>query len=285
MRHSNKNKGNALTEFIIVAGVLVPAVLVIPSLGKISDVNLATIEASRYAVWERTVSDSGVKTDEQLEVEIRNRFFTDQNLLILSEREEVLESDTSANAFWRSVHNSSSGQTLLVDNENSVITVTTENRSIPGGIGADILSEGIADVVGAMDAMIPGAEWDLDGQGFYVAEIGTEVKSQKLFSDQSGCTSSNGGGGTVAVSAPVKEDTACLQQRYAMFVDEWDSGSPDETDRRVRALVPAGTLQRIANGISVFGKIPLFEELEKLDGVFGQVEEDILPLDRYGDEQ
>lgn len=270
MKYIQNCRGNAAAEFLIVAAVMVPALLIIPSLGKISDANQATLEASRYAVWERTVSDASQKSDTQLEIEVRNRFFTEEETLIRSDHGGVLESETYGNQFWRTVH-ATGQEEFIIDNEASSVSVVTRNEAIPGGTGADILSEGIATIGDAMGSMISDAEWDLEPRGFYVAEISTELRSTRLYENETGCSGS-------------AEDSACITQRYAMLVDAWNSGSPDQTRSRVRSLVPAGALEPIGNAISVFGNLPLFEELENLDGAFGQVREDVLPLDRFGEE-
>lgn len=48
-------RGSALVETMILAGVFIPMLFGMALLGKYIDVKSATLEASRYAVWERTV--------------------------------------------------------------------------------------------------------------------------------------------------------------------------------------------------------------------------------------
>lgn len=265
-----KSRGNALTEFAVLGIVMVPAVLVIPNIGKMSDLSQSTIQASRYAVWERTVSDRSDKSDQQLEIEVRNRFYGEEDLLFRSDR-GVLEGEDHENQFWQSVHSGLQESENFLDREQ--VNVVTRNTSIPGDTGADVFSEGIGALGGAVDGMISNANWDLEEQGFYVAEISTEISSNRYLSEGQNCAGEETEGAT------------CLRKHYAMFVDEWDSSSPRQTERRVRALVPAGMLEPMGDVLALAGNLIMFQELGHIEGMFGQVQVDVLPLDRYGEEE
>jgi len=82
-----KQAGQAMTEFSIAATfVLIPLFLMIPLLGKFLDMKASTIQAARYAAWERTVwtnssdwtnhADSLTKDDAALKTELTKRFFS-----------------------------------------------------------------------------------------------------------------------------------------------------------------------------------------------------------------
>ena len=82
---SARQNGSAATEFVISLTVFVPLFLSIPLLGKYADIKHKNIEASRYAVWERTIwSDEGAswnddeesKSDEQIHLEMDRRLFS-----------------------------------------------------------------------------------------------------------------------------------------------------------------------------------------------------------------
>jgi hypothetical protein len=79
-------RGTALTEFVIVMAFFLPVIVGMPLIAKYSDIKSKTIEASRYAAWERTVwSDRSArrndgdreifKSETQLSAEIDHRFF------------------------------------------------------------------------------------------------------------------------------------------------------------------------------------------------------------------
>lgn len=78
--------GAALTEFVIVMLFFTPVLIGMPLIAKYGDIKSKTIEASRYAAWERTVwSDRTArrndgereifKTNDQIREEIDRRFF------------------------------------------------------------------------------------------------------------------------------------------------------------------------------------------------------------------
>ncbi|MFK7888012.1 MAG: hypothetical protein AB8G16_14225 [Gammaproteobacteria bacterium] len=79
-------RGAALTEFVVVMIFFVPVIVGMPLIAKYSDIKSKTIEASRYAAWERTVwSDRSAqrndgrreifKSQDQINKEIDHRFF------------------------------------------------------------------------------------------------------------------------------------------------------------------------------------------------------------------
>ncbi len=54
------SRGSSITEFIIIMAFFVPVMFAMPLIAKYADIKSKTIEASRYAAWERTVwSGSG----------------------------------------------------------------------------------------------------------------------------------------------------------------------------------------------------------------------------------
>ena len=271
MKSLYKNNGNAMAEFVVVAAILVPAVLAIPVLSKITDTNLASVQASRYSVWERTIFDSGDKSDAVITVEARNRFFAREDLFIETE-DELLVGDDAKRTFWETIRTDDVQAESLISESGAAVVIVTRNESIPSGTGADILADGISAAGSAMDGMIPDAEWDLERRGFYIAEVTSEVGTNRLIGAGTDC------GGVDSDTVAV-----CMQHRAALFTDSWDSGSPNQTEERVRALVPAGVFNQVGDVLSYVGAVPLFAELKHLKGIFGHVEADILPADRHGD--
>lgn len=55
MKRVNGRKGQAMAEAVIVVAVLIPLFLLIPMIGKIGEIKAKSIDAARYAAWERTV--------------------------------------------------------------------------------------------------------------------------------------------------------------------------------------------------------------------------------------
>lgn len=68
-------KGQSITEFLVALLFLVPIILALPTLANMLSMQTEAYKAGRYVAWERTAySSSNVKTDNQLSLEIENRF-------------------------------------------------------------------------------------------------------------------------------------------------------------------------------------------------------------------
>jgi len=77
-RHAfGRQRGQATTEMVIAALVLVPLMLLVPLLGRVVDLVQATEAASRYAVFEAITHRSGAAWagDAALAEDVRRRFF------------------------------------------------------------------------------------------------------------------------------------------------------------------------------------------------------------------
>ena len=267
MKLNYRIKGNALTEFAVLAAVMVPALASMPLLGKLAEVNQSTAQASRYAAWERTVSDSSQKSDTQLATEVRNRFYASPNILLES---NVGLITGSQNNFWGVFPDQNGAHVSLVSYSNNAITVTTKNNSIPNAPAA-LLSEGIVKIGDAMSGLISDSDWDLEGKGFYVAEVSSSISTNSALVKGKDCSNDDS---TIIFS--------CVRRHNAIFVDTWHSGSVNQTEERVRSLMPGAVFKPIGNGIALLGHVPIFKELKRLKDVFGEVKPDVLPLDRYG---
>lgn len=76
-------RGQSTVEFVVLAFVLVPLLLAVPLIGKYMDIAQTAAVASRYAAFEGTVRHSsangGWKTDAELAMEVRRRFFSNSD--------------------------------------------------------------------------------------------------------------------------------------------------------------------------------------------------------------
>lgn len=124
--------GNATAETLIALLALAPFIAGIPLLGKQLDIKQKSYDATRYAVWERTIwsaSGSHAKSAEQIVIEARDRALGDPAVGI--ESSEVLQSQgITANAFWRDVH-----REPLLDYENVPVAFQEEERPTPVEVG------------------------------------------------------------------------------------------------------------------------------------------------------
>lgn len=77
-RTSSRQRGQALTEFLVAALVLVPLFVLMPMIGKYQDISFSTLMASRYVAFDATVRNDSVnswKPEAQVAQEVRRRFF------------------------------------------------------------------------------------------------------------------------------------------------------------------------------------------------------------------
>jgi len=76
-------RGQSTVEFVVLALVMVPLLLIVPLLGKYMDIAQTTTVASRYVAFEANVrhssSSAGWKTDAELAQEVRRRFFSNSD--------------------------------------------------------------------------------------------------------------------------------------------------------------------------------------------------------------
>ena len=74
-RRSICQQGGALIEAILIIGALVMFMIGIPMMGSLVDLKQATIQASRYDAWEKTVRTEKSENISQID----SRFFRDQS--------------------------------------------------------------------------------------------------------------------------------------------------------------------------------------------------------------
>ena len=82
-RHAPRRcqRGQATTEFAVLALALVPIAIAVPLIGKYIDVNQAAEQSSRYVAFEAAArnTNSSWKSDAELGVEVRRRFFSNSD--------------------------------------------------------------------------------------------------------------------------------------------------------------------------------------------------------------
>lgn len=257
--------GGATVEFVAIALVLIPMLVLMPSLAKNTDVRLATTQAARYGAWEMTVQNKG---STQIAAEINNRFYAAPKTSITT-GEGTFSGGAAQNAFWGGV--GLGGRLVEAGEEGLGVTVS---ESSVGGRAGDI-EKLIMTVGNTIGSVVPDSEWDLGG-GVYTVNVGREIQNSHLggqFSELKDC------------AGEISENTSCLTQRSAILVDSWGARNSAQVERRVRSLVPAGALQPLGDAVAQAGVVlPLFQELEGLEGSFGAVDAEHLPEDRYGKE-
>ena len=258
------HKGHALPEFLAMGVVLVPLYLMVPLMGKVADLNHAAIQASRYAAWERTVAAESDKPETELLAEVQRRFFQKSDLFIKS-GEGVQTGDANRNVLW-----SGYGEDRLLRSAAEDVSLTTRNDATPGTMGGTVtrILAGIAD---AMDEFNSGAQWDIDNNGLYQADISVNVGSNRMgfTAGEQNCAGQDSS--TVFV---------CIRRHNVILADGWSARDPEQAGQRVKSFVPMGvfdSVRPIFQGLSI---LPILQELDTFDP--GIVAPDVVPPDRLG---
>ena len=120
MKPGFTQRGQALTEFIVIAFALVPLFLIVPLIGKYQDISHATQMASRYVAFDATVNNDDIagshfKTADQLAGEVRRRFFSNVDAPIKT-NDTAGNFDAHRNPLWTDT----TGKPLIADFDNDV---------------------------------------------------------------------------------------------------------------------------------------------------------------------
>jgi hypothetical protein len=274
MRVKTKQLGNATVETLLIATAMIPFFTGIPLMGKIADINNTTTQASRYLAWEQTVGRPGNPPQQNLQLELQNRFFADPDLQIRSDRQQIT-GDDAINPMWAGYGFDNDGNpNRLIDQANGP-TYQLDNDN-PDGLAGSLLA-GI-DTMGDTMSSFSGGEWDVEAQGLYTGQVSINVMRNAFLAQGVDCSS--------RVSESI---TACITRANAIFVDSWDAQNANQAGARARTFVPAGALEPVGNLLArVPGKVPFFRDLGGLqsdeNGGFGYVNPNVLPMDRYAED-
>lgn len=96
-------RGQALTEFLVVAVALLPLMLLIPMIAKYQDMNHATLAASRYVAFDATLRNDNLnnwKSQDQQADEVQRRFFSNPDAAIKTQ-DAAGNFKAHQNLFWR----------------------------------------------------------------------------------------------------------------------------------------------------------------------------------------
>lgn len=263
-----KQRGQALTEFIIVATMfLVPLYLLIPVLGKYLDMKAAAVQGARYVAWERTVYFGGTtaseswpgndKSDTAIHNEMRQRVFG-QGLGIAA-------GDSTAAGWgskgYKNGWKNRNGTGMLPSYAS--VAQTTDQQKTPG-----IANEVIRVLVKVANAVGP---FELEMKGLHVAEVGVTATTQPIsFSWDSNPAKS------------FQPGLMTFSDRNAILVNTWSANGRDHVLKQTQGLTPTGIFQTTAGQIvlttlkAVIGiAMPEIWFLE-----LGKIEPDVVPQDR-----
>ena len=205
-------QGQALTEFIVIALVLIPLFLLIPVIGKYQDISHATQMASRYLAFEAMTRNDGMsswKPVDQLAGEVRRRFF--------SNAEAPIKTDDAAgnfkahqNLFWRDPQ----GDALIKDFDSDV--------KISFGPGNSAEHSGAFSGASDADPFKLSETLGLQTQGIYTANITVALAN---FSPQPN---------SYAKSFDEFANIGLTMTRHtSLLVDAWTAKEPAQVESRI----------------------------------------------------
>lgn len=255
MRANQAQRGQSMVEMVAIGGVATMLFLGIWYVGKFHDIQASTIQAARYAVWERTVHSPAQMSDQQIERQTRARLFT-------RNQDAYKAADSKANgAAWGAQSANwfdHSGKKRLVEAPESV-KLSMGSGGLPGKATA-VVAETI-DVVSKATGLVSGGE-ALPKGAMYTSSITVAVNNLPN------------------MPAPLNAMNLKLTEKGALITNSWDASGSAQAANRTQRYTPAGKL----NDLNVILK-PMKVGLSLLEESFkefnpGQICPDIVPIDR-----
>ena len=156
-----------MAEFTIAAAfVLIPLFLMIPLLGKFMDMKATTIQAARYAAWERTAwygSSAwavGQKSDLEIQSEVQQRFFADAPTAPLRSTDKTQSGAVGGKQLWHD----HAGASML----STYSAGAGQGGQTPGTM--DVFLRGVQTFVNVIDSVL-GTRFKLDMQSLYTSTV------------------------------------------------------------------------------------------------------------------
>lgn len=253
-------RGQALTEFLVVALALMPLFLLIPMIAKYQDISHSTQLAARYAAFDATIrNDSAAgswKSETQLADEIRRRFFGNSDAPIKT-NDVAGNFDAHRNLFWRGPD----GQPLLRNFSDVTVSFGPAQGSTHG-TGFEAVND-----MASFDLLAAGL--GLGSRGIYTANV--NVSLTNLPAD-------------LAFYRPFDSINLSMTRSTTLLLDPWTAKSPGEVEGRIMnspSIFPAGDLASISGVVDGF--VSTIEFPAGLQGPkLGQLEfwRDVVPHDR-----
>lgn len=204
-----RQQGQALTEFLVVAAVLVPLFLLVPLIAKYQDIAHATQMASRYVAFDAFARNDSVgtaKSSGQLADEVRRRFFGNADAPIKTD--DVAGNFLAhQNLFWRGPSNAP-----LIRNFGTDVVVSFGSGNDPDpGAGFSPASDGAPFILRQQLA--------LQARGVYTANVSVALAnvpvSLKFFEPFDRINLNVGRSTSVAIDPWAARDAAQVESRIA----------------------------------------------------------------------
>ena len=273
--------GQALVEFIIAATlVIIPVFLIIPMLGKYIDIKSSTVQAARYAAWERTVWygkaasgsdwDANEKDDSAIGHEVAQRIYSNNTTA------KFQDSDQGASTFAggaKSLWKDRAGNALLANF--SDVSDSQLNDASPGTLNE--IMKPVTDAIDTVSSLL-GATFKVETDSLYTATVSVNVANGKSI----GQVMSTG-----ALSGD--EDFGGLNLTFTaqnvVLGNGWNADGSDMVKSQVEGLTPLSVLARdpVKTVLEIFQYATAIIAPELMPNnlkVGGEIQPDIVPGDR-----
>lgn len=262
-----RERGQALTEFLVVALVLVPLFLLMPLIAKYQDVAYQTQLASRYVAFDaaaRNEWQNSWKDPAQLATEVRRRFFSNPDAPIKT-NDTAGNFDAHRNLFWRGP----AGEPLVTDFDTDVGISFGESGSPTqaGGFKKASDAKPFNSIAGTEVEANIGDQLSLKAAGIFTGNVTVKLANTPA---------------VLKMYQPFDKIDLSVTRRTSVVVNGWDADSPDTVVRRIdsKLLVPGTVLRPLQPfvdavvGLAEVGKVP--------SPKLGQLEfwKDVVPPDR-----
>jgi len=270
-----RQRGQALAEFTIAAAfVLIPLFLMIPLLGKFMDMKATTIQAARYAAWERTVwygtdksSDNfkaNQKKDDLILSEVQQRFFADSGSTPL-QSDPTLTGAVADKPLWHDHTGASMLSTYSADHQ------TTQT---PGTM--NVFLDDVKKLANNTLGKVLDTEFRLDMESLYTSRVRLEAAAN-----------------TPAIRLATGADTSgftapSFEMKQVLVANGWSANGPDFVKKQTEALaiLSLGSREPVKTAMSIAQTVvgTFVPELDKdslhLGGELTPEKLDLVPPDR-----
>lgn len=251
---SAREQGQAMVEAAVILLVVVFLFLGVFYLGKFHDIQASTIQAARYAAWERTVHSQVGLSDTRVQNQARARLFTwNQDPFKSSDGLADNSRWTRQSDVW---YDHAGAQRLIA--RPADVTIGTSTGPLPG-VAAGTISR-VFEGVSALGGLAGGEALPRDG--YATSTVAVKLANIDL------------------LPAPLNKMDLTLHEESAVALDSWDASGPHQAALRSRSFTLAGPFARLDSILTpVEWALSLVEPAFR-DLHIGQVCPDIVPADR-----
>jgi hypothetical protein len=249
-----REQGQAMVEAAVILLLVVFLFLGVFYLGKFHDIQASTIQAARYAAWERTVHSQASLSDTRVQDQARARLFTwNQDPFKSSDGLADNSQWTRQTGVW---YDHASAQRLI--GRPADVTIGTAIGPLPG-VAGNAMSSAFG-VIGAFSGLAGGEALPRDG-------LATSTVAVKLANID-------------ILPAPLNKMDLTLHEQSVVALDSWDASGPRQAALRSRSFTLAGPFTQLDSLLTPVEWALSWIEPSFRDLHIGQVCPDIVPADR-----